>query len=289
MIVVVGDIAVDIVSTLKTPLARGSDAPAEISLMPGGSGANVAVWLARLGQRATFVGRIGDDIFGRWLRDDLVAEGVEAALVVDSARRTGVIQVLVEPDGERTMVPDRGANAVWAQAEISEMLIAGADLLHVVGYVLLDRASQPGALATMRYARRHAVPISLDPSSHAPLRGLGPDAFWDLVGKVELLLPNRHEAQALSDSREPEAALLALRQHAGTVVIKLDREGCIVSEGDRVERIPAPAVQVVNATGAGDAFDAGFLAAWPSGGNLRAACRAAVSLGAFAATLPTSR
>ena len=78
MIVVVGDIAVDIVSTLKTPLVRGSDAPAEISLMPGGSGANVAVWLARLGQRATFVGRIGDDMFGRWLRDDLVAEGVDA-------------------------------------------------------------------------------------------------------------------------------------------------------------------------------------------------------------------
>ena len=83
--------------------------------MPGGSGANVAVWLARLGQRATFIGRVGDDMFGRWLRDDLVAEGVEAALVVDSARRTGVIQVLVEPDGERTMVPDRGANAVWTQ------------------------------------------------------------------------------------------------------------------------------------------------------------------------------
>ena len=163
MIVVVGDIAVDIVSTLETPLARGSDAPAEISLMPGGSGANVAVWLARLGQRATFVGRIGDDMFGRWLRDDLVAEGVEAALVVDNARRTGVIQVLVEPDGERTMAPDRGANAVWAQDDISETLIAGADLLHVVGYVLLDRASQPGALTAMALcaqARRSDQPGS---------------------------------------------------------------------------------------------------------------------------------
>ena len=289
MIVVIGDIAVDIVSKLATPLVRGSDAPAEISLMPGGSGANVAVWLARLGQRATFVGRIGDDMFGRWLRDDLVAEGVEAALVVDKARRTGVIQVLVEPDGERTMAPDRGANAAWAQDEISETLIAGADLLHVVGYVLLDRASRPGALAAMAYARKHGVPVSLDPSSHAPLRGLGPDAFWELVGEVDLLLPNRHEAQALAGSQEPEAALLALSRHAGAVVIKLDREGCIVWEDGRVERTPAPAVQVVNATGAGDAFDAGLLAAWRSGQGLRAACRAAVSLGAFAATLPTSR
>jgi sugar/nucleoside kinase (ribokinase family) len=289
LFLVLGDIAVDIVSTLRTPLVRGSDAPAEISLMPGGSGANVAVWLARLGQRATFVGRIGDDMFGRWLHDDLVAEGVVPALVVDGIRRTGVIQVLVEPDGERTMAPDRGANAAWVQDEISETLVARADLLHVVGYVLLDRESRHAALAAMRYARRHAVPISLDPSSHAPLRGLGPYAFWDLVGKVDLLLPNRHEAQALSGSQDPEAALMALRRHVGTVVIKLDREGCIVSESDRVERIPAPAIQVVNATGAGDAFDAGFLAAWRSGEGLRAACRAAVSLGAFAATLSTSR
>jgi sugar/nucleoside kinase (ribokinase family) len=289
MFVVVGDIAVDIVSTLRTPLVRGSDAAAEISLMPGGSGANVAVWLARLGQRATFIGRIGNDMFGRWLRDDLVAEGVEPALVVDHARRTGVIQVLVEPDGERTMAPDRGANAAWARDEVSETLIARADLLHVVGYVLLDRTSQPGALAAMAYARKHDIPISLDPSSHAPLLSLGADAFWDLVGKVDLLLPNRHEAQALSGSRDPAEALLVLRKHAGTVVIKLDREGCIALEDDRVERIPTPTISIINATGAGDAFDAGFLASWRLGRGVQAACRVGVSLGAFAATLPTSR
>ena len=77
MIVVLGDIAVDIVSTAGHRLAHGSDAPAEVRLMPGGSGANVAVWLARLGGPVTFIGRIGDDMFGRWLRDDLAAEGVQ--------------------------------------------------------------------------------------------------------------------------------------------------------------------------------------------------------------------
>jgi len=208
---------------------------------------------------------------------------------VDKTRRTGIIQVLVELDGERTMVPDRGANAVWSSDEISEALIAGAELLHVVGYVLLDRASQPGALAAMAYARKHGVPVSLDPSSHAPLLSLGADAFWDLAGKVELLLPNRHEARALSGSREPADALLALRKHAGTVVVKLDREGCIALADGHAERTPAPTLPIVNATGAGDAFDAGFLAAWRLGGSVQAACRAGVSLGAFAATLPTSR
>ena len=114
MIVVLGDIAIDIVSQLKKPLARGSDASATVRMMPGGSGANVAVWLARLGQPVSFIGRVGDDPFGRWLADDLRREGVNPALTVDHERGTGVIQVLVEPDGERTMVPDRGANAVWA-------------------------------------------------------------------------------------------------------------------------------------------------------------------------------
>ena len=289
MIVVLGDIAVDIVSTLRTPLVRGSDAPAAICLTPGGSGANVAVWLARLGRPVTFIGRIGDDMFGRWLCDDLMAEGVEPALIVDKTRRTGIIQVLVELDGERTMVPDRGANAVWSSDEISEALIAGAELLHVVGYVLLDRASQPGALTALAYARKHGVPISLDPSSHAPLLGLGADAFWQLVGKVDLLLPNRREAQALAGCHEPEAALQTLRQHAGAVVIKLDRDGCITLAGNAVAWIPTPVVPIANATGAGDAFDAGLLASWRLGGDLRAACRAAVSLGAFAATLATSR
>jgi len=289
MIVVLGDIAVDIVSRLATPLVRGSDAAAEVRLMPGGSGANVAVWLARLGQRVVFIGRVGDDTFGRWLSDDLVAEGVEPALIVDRRRSTGVIQVLVEPDGERTMVPDRGANAIWAGEEAPEDLIAAADLLHVVGYVLLDRQGQPGALAAMALARAHGVPVSLDPSSHGPLRSVGAGAFWDLVGHVDVLLPNRREAQVLTGVAEPEVALAALREHAGTVAIKLDRDGCIAATGAKIERVPAPTIPIVNATGAGDAFNAAFLAGWSRGDDLGAACRAGVSLGTFAATLPTSR
>ena len=75
MIVVVGDIAIDIVSQLKKPLVRGSDASATVRIMPGGSGANVAVWLARLGQPVSFIGRVGDDPFGRWLADDLRTRG----------------------------------------------------------------------------------------------------------------------------------------------------------------------------------------------------------------------
>lgn len=289
MIVVLGDIAVDIVSTLRAPLLRGSDAPASVRAMPGGSGANVAVWLARLGQPVTFIGRIGDDIFGRWLADDLRAEGVRPELVVDQHRNTAAIQVLVEPGGERTMVPDRGANAAWAAGDIPADLIAHAELLHVVGYALLDRESQPGALAAMTIARGHGVPISLDPSSHGPLAGLGAAGFWRLVGHPDIVLPNRQEAAVLTGSAEIKSALDILHVHATTAVVKLDRDGCMATDGAQTVVVPASHTAIVNATGAGDAFDAGFLAAWCAGRGLEAACRAGVSMGTFAATLATTR
>ena len=289
MIVVVGDIAIDIVSQLKRPLVRGSDASATVRIMPGGSGANVAVWLARLGQPVRFIGRVGDDPFGRWLADDLRREGVHPALTIDPELGTGVIQVLVEPDGERTMVPDRGANAVWAPDDVPEALIAGASLLHVVGYVLLDEASRRGALTAMAHARAHGVPISLDPSSHAPLGALGADGLWSMVGQVTILLPNRREAQVLSGEADPADALRVLGQQARVVAIKLDKDGCIAGEGDRVYRVPAPQATIVNATGAGDAFDAAFLARWLVDGDVDAACRAGVALGTHAATLPSTR
>jgi ribokinase len=289
MIVILGDIAVDIVSRLRAPLARGSDAPAEVRLMPGGSGANVAAWLARLGQQVTFVGRLGDDLFGRWLSDDLAAEGVNRALTVDRERRTAVIQVLVEPGGERSMVPDRGANAFWTGHEAPEALIAGADLLHVVGYVMLDADSRRGALRAMQHARAHGVPISLDPSSHAPLAHLGAEGFWSLMPPVSILLPNRTEARVLAGRDDPDDALSALLHHASLVVIKMDRDGCLAGTAGGRWKAPAPAARAVNATGAGDAFDAGFLARWIASGDVQAACRAGVALGTYATTLSETR
>jgi sugar/nucleoside kinase (ribokinase family) len=289
MIAVLGDIAVDIVSTLRTSLARGSDAPAEVRPMPGGSGANVAVWLARLGQQVTFIGRLGDDLFGRWLEADLAAEGVKSALTVDASRRTAVIQVLVEPGGERTMVPDRGANAVWRGDEATEALIADAHLLHVVGYVMLDVESRRGALKAMQYARAHEVPISLDPSSHAPLARLGAEDFLSLTGPVTVLLPNRSEARVLGGEDDPHAAMDSLLSYASLVVIKMDREGCLAGTTRERWKIPAPQVQTVNATGAGDAFNAGFLARWLASGDVEDACRAGVALGTYATTLPETR
>lgn len=289
MIVVLGDIAADIVSTLRTPLVRGSDATATVRVTPGGSAANVAVWLARLGRPVTFVGRVGDDLFGAWLRADLRAAGVEAVLFTDATRGTGVIQVQVEPDGERTMISDRGANARWPADEVPPDLIGGAELLHITGYALLDEGSRPGALAALSHARAHGVPISLDPSSHGPLARLGAANFWALAGRPHILLPNREEARVLTGRSAPEEMLAELRDRAEVVVIKLDRDGCLAAAGAETFRIAAPAATIVNTTGAGDAFAAGFLAAWQAGDGLAAACAAGVRMGTRVAAMEPSR
>ena len=289
MIVVVGDIAVDIISTLQRPLQRGSDAPARIDISPGGSGANVAVWLARCGHPVTFVGRVGDDLFGRWLASDLIAEGVAPHLVTDPNLPTGVIQVLVEPDGERTMVPDRGANAGWGSDDVPEELIASADILHLVGYVLLNNEGRPGALQALRYARNHGIFISVDPSSHGPLGEMGVERFASLVGGIDILLPNREEARVLSGRVDPLAALRFLQAYAHTVAIKLDRDGCIAASESELWQIPSRPIALLNSTGAGDAFNAGFLAKWVESRDLEAACRAGTALGEQAASLATAR
>jgi sugar/nucleoside kinase (ribokinase family) len=289
MIIVLGDIVVDIVSRLRTELVRGSDTAASVQVMPGGSGANVAVWLGRSRRMVTLIGRVGDDLFGTWLAHDLEREGVATHLIRDRTLGTGVVQVLVEPSGERSMIPDRGANGRWLVEDVPEALIAAADLVHVVGYVLLDELGRSGALRAMDIARAHGVPISLDPSSHSPLQRLGPDGFWELVGHVDVLLPNRRESAVLSGMQTPEAALESLVTHAGVVAIKLDCEGCLAGDGHQNWRVPAPDVTVLNATGAGDAFDAAFLDRWLEDSNVYQACVAGVSLGSHAATLPTTR
>jgi sugar/nucleoside kinase (ribokinase family) len=243
-LVVLGDLMVDVVAQVSNELARGSDTPARISVRGGGSAANVAAWAAVLGADVTLVCRVGDDERGRAAVAEL--RGVDVRAEVDPARATGTCVVLVEPGGERTMLPDPGAN----DAPLPEIPVG--DHLHVVGYALLRAGPRASALAAIARAREAGMTVSVDPSSWALLR---PDA----IPEVDLLLPNEEEAELVT----------------GEMVVKLVARGA--RWGD-VE-VPAPAVAVVDTTGAGDAFAAGFLSAWKGGAGrreaLEAGCRVA--------------
>jgi sugar/nucleoside kinase (ribokinase family) len=110
-VVVLGDLMVDVVARMSAPLAVGSDTPAQVRARPGGAGANVASWLAVAGVPVTLVARAGDDAAGRGAVERLRGHGVTASVALDQDRPTGTCVVLVAPGGERSMLPDPGANA----------------------------------------------------------------------------------------------------------------------------------------------------------------------------------
>jgi sugar/nucleoside kinase (ribokinase family) len=282
--VVVGDLMVDVVARLSGPLARGSDTAARIERHGGGQGANVAAWLAACGVPVTFVGRAGDDALGREAVAELDAAGVHTRVTFDPEAPTGTCLVLVEPGGERTMVPDPGAN----DALVVEDLPEGAHL-HLAGYTLLREGSRAAGLRALAQARARGTTISLDPSSAAPLAAVGAAAFLQWAGPVDLLVANAEEAALLSGHSDVDHSARALTELATEVVVKLGAEGAVWSGGVEVRRRPADEVEVVDTTGAGDAFAAGLLSAWRPGRDPEAALAAGCRLAARAVSKPGAR
>jgi sugar/nucleoside kinase (ribokinase family) len=272
-VVVLGDLMTDVVAAYDAPLAVGSDTPARISLRPGGSAANVAAWLAYAGVPVALIGRIGTDAAAEVALRGL--DGVDLHVVRDPERTTGTCVVLVARGGERTMLPDPGANDALAPDDLPSDLFAAGRVLHVSGYALLRHGSRPAALEALERARDAGMRISLDPASAALLAA--DPVFMERARPLDLLLPNEEEAAVLGrDLRVPE------------VVVKRGAAGATWSDG--VRTVPArahPAEVVTDTTGAGDAFAAGFLSAWP--GPPEAALAAGLRLAAAAVALTGGR
>lgn len=262
-VVCLGDVMVDVVARLPGDLQPGSDRPAPIRALGGGAAANTACWLAVSGVETVMAARIGTDPFGDWMATDLAGYGVVAALVRDPDRPTGTCIVLVSPDGERTMVPDAGANAAMTAADLPAAAFTPGGHLHLSGYTLLGGAHAAGRHA-LELARAAGMTVSVDAASVAPLRAAG--AFLDWIGTGLTLLANRDEAALLAGTDDPEAAVHRLAARVGVAVVKLGAAGALWSDGVQVVRRPAAAdVEVVDTTGAGDAFAAGYLTGFRRG------------------------
>jgi sugar/nucleoside kinase (ribokinase family) len=281
-VLVVGDVASDVLVRPAAPAVPGADVPARIVTRPGGAGANTAAWLARLGAEVTLAARVGDDAPGRAAVADLTAAGVAAHLAVDAEAPTATVVSLLGA-GDRTLLSDRGAAARLAPADLPD--VRGFDHLHLSGYVLLDVSSRPAGLAALAAARAAGVPASVDPQVAPALT----PAFLDDVTGVALLLPNAAELDALGG---PDTVLA----RCGAVAWTSGADGASWADAGEVCTAAAETVEVVDATGAGDAFDAGVLVAWGSGADPRtslasgcaAAAEAVGSLGARPVRRPAS-
>jgi sugar/nucleoside kinase (ribokinase family) len=248
-VVVLGDVMCDVVACHAGPIAPGSDTAATVVMRPGGSGANVAAWLAYAGVPVALIGRAGADAAAEIALRGLA--GVDVRVARDPERPTGTCVVLVAPGGERTMLPDAGANDALAVEDLPLDLFAGAAVLHVAGYMLMRAGSRRAALAALELARDAGMRVSIDPSSAAPLRA--DPAFLARARPVDLLLPNELEHAALGTLGE-------VRE----VVTTLGAGGARWTDGAAhaaVDAVPLDGVR--DTTGAGDAFAAGFLSAWP--------------------------
>lgn len=290
-VVVFGDLMVDVVATASAPLARGSDAPATVRTHGGGSAANVASRLAAARVPVALVCRVGDDAAGRAAVAELEAQGVEVHAQHDADLPTGTCVVVVEPDGERTFLPDRGANAALAPGSPAIVGLRPDDHLHVSGYALLDAGpARDAALEALAVAREVGASSSVDPASSAPLRREGAERFLGWVAGTTTLLPNAAEAAALTGLVDPAAAARALARASGAeVVVTLGAAGALWTDGTRVARDDGKLVPGGDSTGAGDAFAAGWLAARRAGAGIPEALRAANAAGALAVAAPGAR
>lgn len=256
----VGDVCTDVVAVLSGVPAPGSDRPAAIRSRGGGAGANVAAHLAALGTSVQLVGCVGDDPAGAGLAAELSAAGVQLALRAVPGAGTGTIVSLVEPGGERSMLADRGANLDLRADDVPTL--APPTHLHLSGYTLLDPGPREAGLAALAAAVQAGCTVSLDPASTGPLAGYGIDRWLADTAAATLLLPNAEEARLLTGCRDTGDAARALAARHAVVAVSLGAEGALWAAGSELTHRPAHAVDVVDTTGAGDAFAAGLLSVW---------------------------
>ncbi|MEW1842511.1 sugar kinase [Nonomuraea angiospora] len=281
-VVVVGDLMTDAVARARYALARASDTPAIVTMHGGGSGANIASWLAVEGGEVAFIGRRGADITGRNRDMELMGYGVDARLVMDPERPTGTCVVLVTHKGERTMLSDPGANAALSPEDLPRDLFSSGAHLHLSGYTLINEGSRDAGLAALDMARRGGMSISVDCASSAPLERTGAESFLEWTNGVKLLFANIEQAKVLTGRDDAEAAAKVLTAWFPQVVIKMNSEGALWYANGRPDPVHVaaePVDKIVDGTGAGDAFSAGFLPVWlagkPPAESLAAGCRLA--------------
>ncbi len=282
IITIVGSFAVGMtLRTSRMPVFGETLLGSDFDMGPGGKGSNQAVGSARLGANSYFAGIIGNDKLGEIATDLYAAEGVDTSyLQISDQMATGVGFIILNQAGENGIILDMSANELMdaAFAETIEDQIAGSD---VVMSVLEIPAG--AAIRAMELGKKHAVKTILNP---APAQPLPPEVF----ANIDYLTPNETELRILLDlppDDKTQTYVLAkkLRSYGvGNLIVTLGDEGALVLTEAGVEKVPGLTVDVVDSTGAGDAFNAGLAVALAAGKPLVEAVKYANCAGAIACT-----
>jgi sugar/nucleoside kinase (ribokinase family) len=260
----IGDLMLDVVAQIPTSpheLHLGNDTRTIISTHGGGAAGNTASWLAVLGNDVTMVGRIGNDTAGSAITAEFDALGISYGNIVKEGLHTGVVVCLVDPSGERTMLADNGANA---GLEVSDLpALDGVAAIYLSGYAPLAPLSRVGVLEMVRIINSRGIPIIFDPATVGGMQGVPVAEILSWCALMDTVIMNEEEAIYLSGLSDLESALNFFIELTPRAIIKRGSAGAIgLERGGQIISVAAKTSAMVDTTGAGDAFAAGFIDAF---------------------------
>ena len=279
-ILVIGEINVDLIlQNYQAFPELGKEVLVEDCILTlGSSSAICAVGLARLGENVSFLGKVGPDVWGDFCCRRMRDEGIDTSrVIVDPAVKTG-ITASVTGKADRALITHLGAISEFRAAEVDPAVMRGFNHVHMACY-FMQTGLRPGVHSILRHAKDAGLTTSLDP-------GFDPEEKWgadlrEALGAVDVFFPNEVELRGLSGRDDPEGGLRDLQNGHTTVIAKLGRDGAMALIDGRAVRVPAPRVEPVDTTGAGDSFNAGFLHRWLAGRPLEECMRYGAACGAI--------
>jgi len=282
-ILCVGQLVTDVlaVDVEYTDLGQDTTAVDKISLQSGGDSMNVAIALAKLGSSVGFCGKTGNDIFGEFLRGEFINNDVDIrGLTTTEKTGTSTCIVLINSAGNRVFLYSRSANACLSDEDIDDSLLNECKHLHISGTFGLPEMDAGGSFRLLKRAKSLGKSTSMD-------------VTWDNTGRwmtvvepmlpyIDLFLPSENEASRICGTSSPEKMAVLLREKGvGMAVIKLGGKGAYVDSGSEKFYQPAYPVTVVDTTGAGDSFVAGFLSQYIRGASLRYCTKFAAAVASY--------
>lgn len=278
----IGDVMLDVIARINVSPQKinfGSDTASRISTSSGGAAGNVAAWLTRTDARSTIVSHVGDDPAGAAIVAEFDALGVSHGDLVIPGETSGVVVVLVDSSGERTMFPDKGANSRLTAQDLPDL--SSFQAVYISGYALLNPLARDGVLAMIEKIKAAGLPIYFDPASVGAMKDVADKELHTWFSMMDVLLLNEEESIYITGSVDIERALDYLLDFSQVVVIKRGSAGAIAkARGFDSISLPAFAATVIDTTGAGDSFAAGFIASYSKNHDLTAALHAGGELAA---------
>lgn len=251
----------DISTIIESDIHLEGDTSATITTQGGGAAANVATWLAYLGEDAYLVSRLGDDAHGVALQKEFDHYGVRHSGIRHPDEKTGIVVILVSPNGERTMFPDSGSNSKLSASDLP--LLDGFAAAYISGYPLINPVSRTNVLAIIDQLKAAGITLIIDPGTVGALQKIPFTTIYEWLALFDVVILNESEALFISQKSELEETLTFLATMTPVVVVKRGSQGSVaIDEKKEITYLAAERVDALDSTGAGDAFTAGFISEW---------------------------